>query len=275
MRLFPVVAAALLLAAYACSDYDAAEPPSPSPIVEAGADTAPPVDAGSDAVVEAGPLGFCAAKGDAAVFCEDFDSITDVSSLVPSSSVGEPSLTSQTFVSGPRSLAFLMPAKLDSPQYTVFTHGVVTDSEVRFEVDWRWQASTIDEGQTIQSLTLRKDVGQVAFGRACGSADAGVVPCSYYLSVYPDVGNQAVSAVLPLPTPKSQKAWSHVAFQVRFATNGHVRYEEDGVVLVDQDTATLSAPSTSPTSATIGVAILQGITTYQEMFFDNMVLELR
>lgn len=261
----------ILLATYACSDYDA----DPVVVADAGADTAAPVEAGSDATVDAGPSGFCSSKGDAAVFCEDFDSITDVSPLVPSSTVGDPDLSAQTFVSGPRSLRFLMPDAKPAPQYSVVTHGVATDKDVRFEVDWRWQSATTADGQTVQSLTLRKDTGQAAFGRACGVADAGVVSCFWYISVNPNLSSSSDAVKFEIPPPAALTKWSHIVFQVRFASSGHVLYEEDGVPLVDVDTATLKAPSTAPTAATIGLAILQGSTTYQEMFFDNMVLELR
>lgn len=271
MRRLVLAIAAFVVVALACNDYDAEQSTA-----DAGADAA--LDSSLDApdgAPDAGPQGFCATKGDAAVWCEDFDTITDVTSLVPASSVGDPELSSRQFESAPRSLKFFMPAALQSTQYSVVTHGVSTDKEMRFETDLRWEIATASDGQTLQSITLRKDLGQVFLGRACGIADAGVVPCLWYLSVDPDLSTPSNEEKLYVPPPAALQRWSHVVLQVRFGNPGHVRYEEGGEVRVDLDIATLKIPSTAPASATIGLAILQAATTHHELFFDNVFLELR
>jgi hypothetical protein len=261
---------ALVVVGFACSErYDADTPSLPDAGVDAS--DVPCAD------VEAGPSTFCGTKPNAA-WCEDFDSILDVSSLVPiaKGEIPEPVLSTGTFVSPPRALQFNVPAGKQPGQSSTIGHGVLTDKEVRLDLDWKWQQWESTENQTLQSITLRKGNGQAAFGRACGAPDGGVITCAWYIAVSADLGDAGPPLFFFIPPPAALGKWSHVALQVRFGTNyGHVRYEEDGMVLVDAQTPTEGAPSVDPVSTGIGFAMHQGITSRLEVSFDNIVLELR
>jgi hypothetical protein len=273
-----IVRTALVLAfvVTACTGDDPNLAPA-TPDAQAADAAAPPVDAGTDVAADA-PATFCATKPNA-LWCEDFDSITDVSSLVPESS--DPSilakLTQGTYRSPPRALRFNLMAGKPSPQYTVIARSFPTDKVMRLALDWRLSVLEATEGQTLQSFTLKSKGGQASFGRTCGTGTDGVNPiCQYIVSTC--VFENATSTCATHPITARIAAlddWSHVVLETRFARKGHVRLEQDGATILEVDAATDTGPltGTDPVSATVGIAVLQGNAGGTDILVDNVVVD--
>lgn len=237
-----------------------------------------PVDGGTSPPPSAdAPSTYCSSKS-GALWCEDFDTLTDTVSLVPeiSEPALAPKLSQETFRSAPRALRMNLLAGQPSPQYTVIKRAFPTDRAIRLSVDWRLALLEPTEGQTLQSLTLKRKTGQVSVGRTCGAAaDAGPPPCTTFVSTCvfaPD----AKCEIHPIEKRLAGlDAWSHVVLEARFAAKGHARFEEDGETRVDVDAATEAAPAPAdePVSATVGIAVLQGAAGATDIFFDDVLVE--
>jgi hypothetical protein len=263
----------LLLLAYACTDYEASD--SAPTVPEAGVDASPSVEGGpSDASAEAASTGFCATRDDAGVlWCEDFDGLTDLASLVPDSPDPSlaPRLTRQTFTSEPQAVLFFLPQGTQAPRHTVIQRAFKVEQEARLETAWRWNIAPATPGLTLQSITIKRGSLQASFGYACSidspdaatSCGAFVASCTPTCTVHPIQGMRFGE-------------WARVALQARFGPEGLIRFEEDGIVLLDVAAPTAPPDPDEPTSATIGLAAVQSSTSeYIETLFDDVVFELR
>lgn len=269
----------LLLALFAgCTGDDpdlATRPPSDG---DAGVDATAPVDAGTGEAAPDAPATFCATKT-GVLSCEDFDTITDTSSLVPESS--DPSilakLTQGTYRSPPRAVRFnLVPGK--PSQYSVIARSFPTKKVMRLELDWRFALLEPTDGQTLQSITLKSKNGQAAFGRTCSIPGDGTTPVCQYIVSTCVFGTGAGCQTHPITAPIAGLTdWSHVALETLFAPKGHVRFEQDGqtALEVDAQTETDALNGTDPVSATVGIAVLQGNAGQTDMLVDNVVVEER
>lgn len=269
--------------ASACTAFDAQNESSVADDAgDAGAEGAVTVESGAaEAAVEAGPSGFCASRtGD--VYCEDFDSLLDVATLVPEKSAkGAVALTQAAFMSPTRSLSFTTGTD-ETPSYAVFKHAVTANQPVRVEADMLF--GTLDGSpQTLQSLTLGRKDAAVQLGRVCGTVDAGPVECGFFVAVCLfNVDGSAASLCTSHPVPESASAfmsrntWTHVALEATFSTKGHFSLFLDNKLIHDMNAQTypVGAPAAAdPTIVTVGVAALQGTPAIQ-LYVDNVAITL-
>lgn len=269
------VTAAGCLLGLACGGYGESDvEPPPADGGGTGDTSIGPNDAGAE-TGDAGAPTFCSSKKNVA-WCEDFDSITDVAVLAPESSAGATpaTLTQKNFFSAPRSLHFGIGVDGPAPEYPVVAKSFATDKDVRAEIDWRWAAAAPSEGQTLQSLTVKKGNPQASFGRTCGTEDAGVIACKWFVATCVP-GRAPECRLFAIPDLAALSKWSHIALEVHFAATGRVRMEEDGQTIVDVEDDLELTPTNEPTSVTLGVAVLQGKASGLEIFFDNAFVELR
>jgi hypothetical protein len=268
--------------AAACSSFDAAET-QPTPVTDAGEDRTEPQDAADAA--DAGATkdgGYCASRvGDE--YCQDFDSLLDVTTLLPEKSAKSGlSLTQSVAVSPTLAASFFLSP--DEPgSYAVFKKPVLGHRPIRVEADMLF-GQLEDSAQTLQSLTMNRKNGAVQLGRACApDADSGVLGCSWFAAICLFNVDGATSAqctnhFLP-PGSKalaSRDTWSHVALEVTFAALGHFKLSIDNEVL-EMDAPTYEVgepPADAPTIVTVGVAANQGTPTVN-LFVDNVVVMLR
>ena len=276
------VAAAVGVAA-ACTGEEAVLVPSDP--TDAGEDRAQPPDAAdaSDGGV-AKDAGYCASRsGDA--YCQDFDSLLDVKTLVPENS-GKSSmfLTQAQFVSPNRAASFVLSTdEAPVPAFAVFKQPVPDDRPVRVEADMLFGVLD-DTLQTLQSLTLARKNGQVQLGRACAPGDAGLVECAFFVAVCLfGVDGAPYATCTTHYVPKDAKAfatrdtWTHVALEATFAQTGGFALYLDAAKVLDLATPTYDVgkpPADAPTIVTVGVAALQGVPAVN-LFVDNVAIMLR
>jgi hypothetical protein len=269
---------AAVAAAFACgSDYGA---DAPVDAVDAGDASVQQVadasDGGTDATDAAS---FCATRT-GAVYCEDFDSLLDVKTLVPETSAKSAvGLTQGQFVSPSRSLSFS--TSTDEPSsFAVFKHPVVGDRAVRLELDMFFDQLE-STPQTLQSITLTRKNAAVSLGRVCNLVDGGPLTCGVLVAVCLFDSEAVTTACTTHAVPVTKAftsvgTWSHVALEASFAQAGRFELEVDHAVVLALDTATYGVgapPADAPTIATVGIAALQGNPTLH-LLVDNVVITL-
>lgn len=259
-----------------CSSFGGGDEASPdaAPAEASTQDAGTGDAAGIDGAVDAG-TSFCALRGPAA-YCEDFDTSADVAllELEGTSTPGGPTgrLTRDTFTSAPRALALDIPPGLDSG-FAVLKRAVTTTRPVRLSWDWRVGVLAKTSGQNFQLMTVRRGDAQVALQRICGTTEPFVCEWSLVLG-FPST---ATYQFFPLPASlAAEVGWSRVSIEVDFALeDGHIVMVQDGAKLLERTAPTLkTVPSaTEPTSATVGLGLLQGRTGATELLFDSVVVE--
>ena len=250
-------------------------PPSPEAAVppveaEAGPDSA---DAGSDA-----PKTYCAAFA-AAAYCEDFDSLTDLTSLVPEASEEalKAKLTKESFISAPQAIGFsLIP---DQGGFTVIKRGFATGRAVRLSFDWWVRLLGGRLNQNIQLMTLRRKNDQTIIQRICSDDLDGGFACAWNIGLArlgSDAGDKFQSFPLGARLP-IEDGWTRVVYVAKFdKVDGYVKISFDGVTALEQRrlTSEETLPDTEVVSATVGLGILQGVAGPTDMLVDNIVVEL-
>jgi hypothetical protein len=228
---------------------------------------------------EAG-TGFCDTTGADAAYCEDFDRLTDVSSLVPESSApGLVNITQGAYRSPPRALRFTLPAG-ESGQYAVVRHSFPTERPVRLELDmWLQQVVATSPGQTMQFHSIDRMNASVALERNCVDGDAGP-ECAYFVSVciFNREGGSPCENHFFDQHLASLDGFSRIALEARFAeTGGYFKLEQDGATLLDVQTVTHlgTLPADAPTNVTVGVGTVFGKAGATNIVVDTVLIDVR
>lgn len=254
----------------ACSSF------SGEPAADAADAAGEAATSGGDAAAGDASTTYCSGQRDAA-FCEDFDTVADVALLeLEKGGQADGRLTRETFVSPPRALAFNLVEGATSG-FVVYKRAMQTERPMRLSFDFRVGTFVGTEGQNMQLMTLRRDGSQLTIQRICGTGDAGALECTWSLVVgILDADAGPKFEFIPIGTRlAAEDAWSRVTMEVAFsATTGYVALTQNGKTLRRElPTARPGAALTGPTSATVGIGILQGQAGATELLVDNVLVE--